>query len=160
MTLPLDLQIEIASICIFTEAVDILITKGEETWIKIHAFTTENLLVDINVRKNLIDNARNFKRAMAFAQAIRKFDLVEAKRLHDAILTYENNEMEKQLFEKNKAKGLVMMRADGKIESFKGEDEVARQWGKSMKTDCNEREKLFNDAKYIKENCPLAMMMV
>ena len=158
MTLPLDLQIEIASI--FVEAVDDLITEGEERWKEIHAFTRKNLYVDIDVRKNLLDNARNFKRAMAFDQAIRKFDLVEAKRLHDAILTYENNEMDKQLFEKNKAKGLVMMRADGKIESFKGEDEVARQWGKSMKTDCNEREKLFDDAKYIKENCPLGLMMV
>lgn len=158
MTYSLELQIEIASI--FVEAVDNLITEGEERWNEIHAFTTKNLFGDINVRKTLFDNARNFKRAMAFDQAIRKFDLVEAKRLHDAILTYENNEMEKQLFDKNKAKGLVMMRADGKIESFKGADEVARQWGKSMKTDCNEREKLFNDAKYIKENCPLAMMMV
>lgn len=161
MSLPLELQIE--KVSIFFEDVERIITMGETTWDELHFFTTQTLntsSVTLADKKKLIDTATNFKRKMAFAQALRTFNFMKAKELLDAITKYENDWMEKQLFEKDKSESMVVMQCNGKINEYKGADEVARQFGESMKSEVEFMHILFNNAKFVQENCPLGLMMV
>ena len=156
MTLPLEKQIEIIST--FLEGVDMTIAKAEARWNEIHALTTLNIYGPN--QQNFINNAINFKRGMNFAQAIRHLNMAEAKRLHNAMSTYDNKVMEQQLFEKNKKESMIMRHSNGKTDFYEGADEVARQFGESMQQESKSREKMIAYAKFVQEKCPHALMIV
>ena len=97
---------------------------------------------------------------MAFTQELRTFNFLKAKTLLDAVTKYENDRMEKQLFEKDKMESMIIGDVFGKWILHEGADEVARQFGKYLKFENKQMITLFDNAKFVKKNCPHAVMIL
>ena len=83
-----------------------------------------------------------------------------AKQLLDAVTRYENDRMEKQLFEKDKMESMTIVEVDGERILHEGADEVARNYGEYLKSENAQMLRLFDNAKFVKKNCPHAVMIL
>ena len=96
---------------------------------------------------------------MTFFQACRQMNLKEARRIHKTLKKLDEKDMNKQLFEAEKAPGMIFLKSNGQVDQIEGDDQITLNIAKIMKDGCIQREEMIEVIKFLRKNCQFGILL-
>jgi hypothetical protein len=109
--------------------------------------------------KTFFDAVKEHNFIMTFFEACKDINLKEARRIHKTLKKLDEKDMNKQLFEEEKAPGMIFLKSNGRVDEIEGDDQVTINIAKIMKESCIRREEMIEDIRFLRKHCQFGILL-